>query len=199
MRSSSPNEIDAALARLPRASSTIIDFSRLNRALARIPHRESGSLTARMKRMFSHAKPFSGFSVNDLKKAKTFYQDTLGLEVSEAPMGTLELAIDDDTKVLVYEKPNHTPATFTILNFPVDDVERTVDELTDRGVRFEVYKDGDLKTDAKGIHREGGSMILPSTSYPCSLRSNCGLTERSASSIGARSFWRARPLRNRGR
>ena len=109
--------------------------------------------------MFSHAKPFSGFSVNDLKKAKTFYQDTLGLEVSEAPMGTLELAIDDDTKVLVYEKPNHTPATFTILNFPVDDVERTVDELTDRGVRFEVYKNGDLKTDAKGIHREGGPKI----------------------------------------
>ena len=103
--------------------------------------------------MFHHTKPFSGFSVNDLEKAKRFYQETLGLDVSDAPMGTLELSIDDDTKVLVYEKPNHTPATFTILNFPVDDVEQAVDELTDRGVRFEVYKDGDLKTDAKGIHR----------------------------------------------
>ena len=63
------------------------------------------------------------------------------------------------TQVPVDEQPNHTPATFTILNVPVDDVDRAVDELTDRGVRFEVYKDGDLKTDAKGIHREGGPKI----------------------------------------
>lgn len=109
--------------------------------------------------MFHHAKPFSGFSVNDLEKAKEFYQETLGLDVSDAPMGTLELSIDDDTKVLVYEKPNHTPASFTILNFPVDDVDQAVDELTDRGVRFEVYKEGDLKTDAKGIHRDDGPKI----------------------------------------
>jgi catechol 2,3-dioxygenase-like lactoylglutathione lyase family enzyme len=109
--------------------------------------------------MFSHAKPFSGFSVNDLEKARTFYKETLGLDVSDAPMGSLELAFDDDTKVMVYEKPNHTPATFTIMNFPVDNVDRAVDELRDRGVRFEVYKDGDLKTDAKGIHRDGGPKI----------------------------------------
>ena len=109
--------------------------------------------------MFNHAKPFSGFSVNDLEKARKFYRETLGLKVSDAPMGTLELSIDDRTKVLVYEKPNHTPASFTILNFPVDDVDRAVDELTDRGVRFEIYKEGDLKTDAKGIHREGGPKI----------------------------------------
>jgi catechol 2,3-dioxygenase-like lactoylglutathione lyase family enzyme len=109
--------------------------------------------------MFSHAKPFSGFSVNDLQEAKRFYHDTLGLDVSDAPMGTLELRIDDDTKVLVYEKPNHTPSTFTILNFPVDDIDTAVDELTDRGVRFEVYKDGELKTDPKGIHRDGGPRI----------------------------------------
>ena len=109
--------------------------------------------------MFHHAKPFSGFAVNDLKKAREFYQDTLGLEVADAPMGTLELTIDDDTRVLVYEKPNHTPATFTILNFPVEDVDRAVDELTDRGVRFEIYKDGDLKTDAKGIHSTDGPRI----------------------------------------
>jgi len=109
--------------------------------------------------MFNHAKPFSGFSVNDLQKAKRFYQETLGLEVADAPMGTLELRIDDDTKVLVYEKPNHAPSTFTILNFPVDDIDRAVDELTDRGVRFEVYKEGELKTDAKGVHRDDGPKI----------------------------------------
>jgi catechol-2,3-dioxygenase len=63
----------------------------------------------RMKLMFHHSKPFSGFSVNDLKKAKKFYQDTLGLEVSDAPMGALELSIDDDTKVLVYESRTTAP------------------------------------------------------------------------------------------
>jgi catechol 2,3-dioxygenase-like lactoylglutathione lyase family enzyme len=109
--------------------------------------------------MFSHAKPFSGFAVNDLQKAKTFYKETLGLDVSDGPMDELELRLDDDTRIFVYEKPNHTPATFTILNFPVDDVDKAVDELADRGVRFEVYKEGDLKTDAKGVHRDGGPKI----------------------------------------
>jgi predicted enzyme related to lactoylglutathione lyase len=109
--------------------------------------------------MFQHAKPFAGFSVNDLEQAKKFYKETLELEVAEAPMGALELKIDDDTRILVYEKPNHMPATFTILNFPVDDVDRAVDTLTERGVRFEVYKEGDLKTDAKGVHRDGGPKI----------------------------------------
>ncbi|HEX6052469.1 MAG TPA: VOC family protein [Gemmatimonadaceae bacterium] len=109
--------------------------------------------------MFEHAKPFSGFSVNDLQKAKRFYHETLGLDVADAPMGSLELRIGDDTSVFVYEKPNHTPATFTVLNFPVDDIDRAVDELADRGVRFEVYKEGELKTDARGIHRDGGPKI----------------------------------------
>lgn len=109
--------------------------------------------------MFQHAKPFAGFSVNDLKTAKKFYTETLELEVADAPMGALELKIDDDTRIFVYEKPNHTPATFTILNFPVDDVDRAVDTLAERGVRFEVYKEGELKTDAKGVHRDGGPKI----------------------------------------
>jgi predicted enzyme related to lactoylglutathione lyase len=109
--------------------------------------------------MFQHAKPFAGFSVNDLQKAKKFYRETLELEVADAPMGALELKIDDDTRIFVYEKPNHTPATFTILNFPVDDVDRAVDTLAERGVRFEIYKEGDLKTDAKGVHRDGGPKI----------------------------------------
>ena len=109
--------------------------------------------------MFQHTKPFAGFSVNDLEKARKFYKETLELDVADAPMGSLELRLDDDTKIFVYEKPNHTPATFTILNFPVDDVDRAVDTLAERGVRFEVYKEGDLKTDAKGVHRDGGPKI----------------------------------------
>jgi catechol 2,3-dioxygenase-like lactoylglutathione lyase family enzyme len=109
--------------------------------------------------MFSHAKPFSGFSVNDLQKARTFYKETLGLDVSDASMGQLELRLDDDTRIFIYEKPNHTPASFTILNFPVDDVDRAVDALAERGVRFEVFKEGDLATDAKGVHRDEGPKI----------------------------------------
>jgi catechol 2,3-dioxygenase-like lactoylglutathione lyase family enzyme len=109
--------------------------------------------------MFDHAKPFSGFSVDDLQQAKRFYGETLGLDVSDAPMGTLQLRLDDDTRILVYEKSNHQPATFTILNFPVDDVDRAVSELSERGVRFEVYREGPLRTDERGIHRDGGPKI----------------------------------------
>lgn len=106
--------------------------------------------------MFHHAKPFSGFSVNNLDTARRFYHDTLGVDIDDTPMGMLQLKIDDDTKVFVYEKPDHAPATFTVLNFPVDDVEQAVDELTDKGVRFETYKEGDIKTNEKGIARPGG-------------------------------------------
>ncbi len=109
--------------------------------------------------MFRHAKPFSGFSVNDLEKARAFYRDTLELDVTDAPEGQLELQLDDSTRVFVYEKPNHVPATFTILNFPVDDVDRAVDLLKEKGVAFEVYKDGDIATDDKGVHRTGGPKI----------------------------------------
>jgi catechol 2,3-dioxygenase-like lactoylglutathione lyase family enzyme len=101
--------------------------------------------------MFNHAKPFSGFSVDNLDRARRFYHDTLGLEVGNTPMGMLELKIDDDTKVFVYEKANHTPATFTILNFPVDDIDRAVDELSEKGIRFEIYAEGDIATNEKGI------------------------------------------------
>ena len=109
--------------------------------------------------MFRHAKPFSGFSVNDLEKARAFYRDTLELNVTDGPMDELELALDDDTHVFIYEKPNHVPATFTILNFPVDDVDRAVAQLKEKGVRFEVYKEGDIATDDQGIHRDGGPKI----------------------------------------
>jgi catechol 2,3-dioxygenase-like lactoylglutathione lyase family enzyme len=104
--------------------------------------------------MFKDTKAFSGFSVDDVQKAKAFYGQTLGLEVSEAD-GDLELHIAGGTKILVYPKSDHTPATFTILNFPVDDIERAVNELTKAGVRFLIYNEGDLKTDEKGIFRGG--------------------------------------------
>ncbi|MBI1881237.1 MAG: VOC family protein [Chloroflexi bacterium] len=108
--------------------------------------------------MFKKTNTFSGFSVNDIQKAKAFYSQTLGLEVSEMN-GLLNLHIASGSKILIYPKPNHTPATFTILNFPVDNIEAAVDELTKRGVRFEIYNEDELKTDEKGIFRGGGPLI----------------------------------------
>ncbi|MGH8835609.1 MAG: VOC family protein [Actinomycetes bacterium] len=108
--------------------------------------------------MFKDTKAFSGFSVDDIGKAREFYEGTLGLEVSESN-GMLELHISGGNPVLVYPKDNHTPATFTILNFPVDDVDGAVDELTNRGVQFEHYDYPDMKTDEKGIMRGWGPAI----------------------------------------
>jgi len=103
-------------------------------------------------------KAFSGFSVDDLRKAKKFYSETLGLEVSEEPAG-LELHLAGGSTIFIYPKPNHTPATFTILNFPVKNIEKAVNELTQRGVRFEHYNEGELKTDEKRILRGPGPNI----------------------------------------
>ena len=108
--------------------------------------------------MFRDTKAFSGFSVDDLQKAKEFYGETLGLEVAEPPEG-LELHLSGGHKIFIYPKPNHTPATFTILNFPVGDIEKAVDGLSKLGVRFEHYDQGDLKTDEKGIARGSGPKI----------------------------------------
>ena len=102
--------------------------------------------------MFKVTKAFSTFSVNDLQRAKDFYGKTLGLEVAETAEG-LELHIPDGNSIFVYPKDNHVPATFTVLNFPVNNVDETVEDLTKRGVRFEHYE-GDLKTDQKGIFRD---------------------------------------------
>jgi predicted enzyme related to lactoylglutathione lyase len=107
--------------------------------------------------MFKDTKAFSGFSVNDIQKAKEFYGQTLGLEISEAH-GLLKLHLAGGTTVLIYPKPNHTPATFTILNFPFDNIEEAVDRLTKSGGRLERYE-GDLKTDEKGVFRGGGPLI----------------------------------------
>jgi catechol 2,3-dioxygenase-like lactoylglutathione lyase family enzyme len=98
--------------------------------------------------MFENTKAFSGFSVDDIPAAKRFYGETLGLRVSEEH-GMLQLHIAGDRNILVYPKRDHTPATYTILNFPVDDVDAAVDQLVARGVRFERYE----STDEKGIMR----------------------------------------------
>ena len=102
--------------------------------------------------MLKDKKAFSSFSVDDIQKAKKFYTQTLGLEVSELYDGQLlECHTGSGMKVLIYPKSNHTPATFTVLNFPVDNLEDTVEELVKRGVHFEIYDKGDVKTDERGI------------------------------------------------
>jgi catechol 2,3-dioxygenase-like lactoylglutathione lyase family enzyme len=109
--------------------------------------------------MFKTSKAFSGFSVNDIPKARQFYGQTLGLEVSEDE-GMLVIHLGSGATVLAYPKPNHTPASFTILNFPVDDVERAVRALKERGVRFENYREGPYRTDDQGTHRgEEGPVV----------------------------------------
>jgi catechol 2,3-dioxygenase-like lactoylglutathione lyase family enzyme len=106
--------------------------------------------------MLETNKAFASFSVNDLQKAKDFYQQTLGLKVDESKEG-LELH-PGNTSVFIYPKPNHQPATFTVLNFLVEDIDRAVDELEQNGVTFEQYE-GSIKTDERGIHRNGGPTI----------------------------------------
>ena len=101
--------------------------------------------------MVAGSKAFSGFSVDDLAKAKAFYGDTLGLAVSEEPAG-LSLEIAGGRHIFVYSKPDHTPATYTILNFPVPDIDAAVDDLTGRGVTFQHYGAG-MEQDEKGIFR----------------------------------------------
>lgn len=104
---------------------------------------------------FQTTHAFSGFSVDDIDAARTFYGETLGLEVTTNAMGFLDIRLPSGASILVYAKPNHTPASYTILNFPVDDVEAAVDELNARGVAMQIYTDPGLTTDAKGIIRGG--------------------------------------------
>jgi catechol 2,3-dioxygenase-like lactoylglutathione lyase family enzyme len=106
--------------------------------------------------MFKDSKAFSGFSVNDVAAAKHFYADTLGLDVTEAN-GRLNLRLGTGGTVLIYGKPNHEPATYTVLNFPVADIEAAVDALAERGVQFERYEG--MPTDDRGIFHGGGPLI----------------------------------------
>jgi predicted enzyme related to lactoylglutathione lyase len=104
--------------------------------------------------MLIESRAFSSMSVDDIPAAKAFYGQTLGLSVSETH-GSLTVRLAGGGTVLLYPKRNHAPATFTVLNFHVPDVDRAVDELTRRGVRFEIYSQPDLRTDERGISREG--------------------------------------------
>ena len=106
--------------------------------------------------MLADSAAFSGFAVPDVEAARRFYADTLGLRVDEDG-GMLTLHLGGGTDVLVYPKPDHTPATYTILNFPVDDVDRAVEELTARGVTFERYPG--MHQDDKGVMRGQGPTI----------------------------------------
>jgi catechol 2,3-dioxygenase-like lactoylglutathione lyase family enzyme len=106
--------------------------------------------------MFTNTKAFSGFAVDDIDKAREFYSETLGLKVSEEN-GLLTLEIAGDRPTLVYPRPDHTPAEYTILNFPVDDIEQAVDDLAARGVEFERYEAFDQ--DDRGIMRDAGPPI----------------------------------------
>lgn len=96
---------------------------------------------------------FSGFSVDDIAAAKAFYAGTLGLDVSDGPMGNLDLRLAAGGHVFIYPKPDHTPASFTILNLVVDDIDAAVDDLNARGVSTKIYDDDSLPTDEKGVMR----------------------------------------------
>ena len=108
--------------------------------------------------MTDPSKAFHGFAVPDTGVARAFYSDVLGIEVTEEN-DILRLQLGGGTPTIVYPKPDHVPATYTVLNFPVEDIEATVDALAARGVSFERYEGTEVETDEKGIFRGGGPLI----------------------------------------
>lgn len=114
--------------------------------------------------MLQDSKVFSSYSVDDIDKARDFYHNILGLEVKDNPIGLLELHITNDNPVVVYPKPNHVPANFTVLNFQVNDINQAVDQLTSKGVTFEKYE-GEIATDEKGISHGGVSGKGPNIAW----------------------------------
>jgi catechol 2,3-dioxygenase-like lactoylglutathione lyase family enzyme len=108
--------------------------------------------------MLKTAQAFSGFSVDDITAAREFYGATLGLDVADVE-DMLDVTLGSGAHVLLYPKPNHEPATYTVLNFPVADVDAAVDDLTSKGVAFERYDEPDLTTDEKGVFRGAGPTI----------------------------------------
>jgi len=108
--------------------------------------------------MFTPSGAFSGFSIDDAAAAKKFYGETLGLKVTETDMGFLNLHLDSGAVVLAYVKPDHQPATFTILNFEVDDVDAAVDDLNARGVETNIYGTS-IPADDRGVVKGNGPDI----------------------------------------
>lgn len=104
--------------------------------------------------MLKDSHPFAGFSVNDIDAAKKFYGEVLGLSVEANDMGIIEIKAGGESHFIAYPKPDHQPATFTVMNFPVADIDAAVDDLASRGVTFEHYDMPQIKTDAKGIARD---------------------------------------------
>jgi len=121
------------------------------------------AVTAKNEHGISLSKAFSSFSVDDIDKARQFYADTLGLSVEQQKEG-LSLTFDGGKSVFLYAKENHTAATFTVLNFPVDDIEIAVEDLKTRGVKFEVF-DGEMKTDENDIFRGAESGNGPNIAW----------------------------------
>jgi catechol 2,3-dioxygenase-like lactoylglutathione lyase family enzyme len=111
----------------------------------------------------SFSEAFSSFSVNDLKKAKEFYEEKLGVDVEEQEEG-LKLGFNGGNNVFIYPKSDHKPATFTVLNFPVDNIDAAVDKLAGLGIKFESYK-GEMETDKKGIFRGAGNGEGPNIAW----------------------------------
>ena len=109
--------------------------------------------------MLKNSKAFSSFSAADLSKSKDFYQDVLGLDIEETEMGILSIHLSGGGEVIIYPKPDHIPAAFTVLNFPVEDIDQAVDELISKGVVFEQYT-GEIQTDEKGICRLGDGPFI---------------------------------------
>lgn len=114
--------------------------------------------------MLRKSKAFSGFSATNLKEVKAFYSNVLGLDVRDNPMGILELHLEGNNALIIYPKPDHVPATFTVLNFPVENIVETVDALTAKGVVFLSYT-GELETDEKGIFNADGKQQGPKIAW----------------------------------
>lgn len=109
--------------------------------------------------MFAPVQGFSSFSVDDTDAARSFYADTLGLTVTDVEMGLIRITLPGGADVWVYPKPNHSPASFTIIHFVVSDVDAAVRSLNERGVQTKIYDDPDLPTDDRGIMRGNGPTI----------------------------------------